>query len=412
MARRYFLPQQPMEAGRITIAHAVVGYCVIAFSLTMSHPAFRPLTYAIPFLAVIAMLASERASLPPHAAPFMVLILSGLAYAPVVPLVGWQDLYLFLIGLTPFFFGWRYRFSWPQIFVASVLITGVWLVLGRTAGADGGIEFDALKSKSSFESPMSWIFGVLAVWAAVERRWARVALALVLCVLTLKRIVVVGAVAAIIVCLLPRRFADLLLRPVPMLLANAAYLVAVVAYTQGHFDGLIHQFTGQSANQLGMGRQYAYARPVGELLSHPIESVFHGVGPGGVYDLMKGGWTFLSKPNLHNDSLKILVEYGGIVWVAFFAALFMHRDIRVRIMMLFYNCVMLTDNSLIYTYVLFVLGLALTRMLDPHPEEPAAEGRPANRWERATRGAPVAGAAVARDTGPRVAREPRPSASR
>lgn len=365
------VPRSRPATMTVTVSHAVVLYCCIAFALTMAHPVFRVLTYAIPPLALIALLASERFSLPRHAAPFLVLIVAGLAYAPITPLVGWQDLYLMLIGLMPFFFGWRYRFPWDAVFAVSVVAMLISFAL--TGGPRlSGIEFDALNSKSTFESSTSFVFGLLAVWAALTKRPGRALLALVLCVLTLKRIVVLGALLAIVVAMLPRRLVDWLLRPLPMVLLNAAYLWLIVLYTQGQLDPLIHQFTGQSGNQFGMGRQHAYLHPVQQLLRHPIESVFYGVGPGGIYDLLKGGWTFLSKSNLHNDSLKILVEYGGIVWLLFFVALYRLRDVRMRIVMLFFNVLLLTDNSLIYTYVIFGLGLVLAALETPAPPAPEA----------------------------------------
>lgn len=371
MAYARYLPPQPTSVGSITIAHAVVLYCCVMFALSLAYPPFRLFTYAIPPIALIAMLAAERATLPPHAAPFLVLIVCGLAYAPITPLVGWQDLYLMLIGLMPFCFGFRYRFRWDAVFVVAVIAMVIsFFVTGRPFRPGG--EFDAINSKSPFESPTSFVFGLLAVWAALTRRPGRALVALALCFLTLKRIVVLGAVLAIVVSMLPRRPVGWLLRPLPMILLNVAYLWVVVLYTQGHLDLLIHQLTGQSANQLGMGRQHAYQYPVRQLLAHPVESIFYGVGPGGVYDLMKGGWTFLSKGNLHNDSLKILVEYGGLVWLAFFTALYWPADIRVRIVMLFFNVLLLTDNSLIYPYVIFGLGLAITALQAPSPTEAAA----------------------------------------
>lgn len=370
-----YLPPQASGLSRVTIADAVALYCCVVFALTMAYPAFRVLTYAIPPLAAIAMLASERFSLPPHAPPFLVLMVAGLAYAPVTPLVGWQDLYLMLIGLTPFFFGWRYRFSWMAVFGVSVVALLLSFVL--TGGPrTGPVEFDPLASRSTFESTTSFVFGALAVWAALERRPARALLALLLCILTLKRIVVLGAVVAIVVAMLPRRPVDLLLRPLPMIVLNAAYLWLVVLYTQGHLDLLIYQFTGQSGNQFGMGRQHVYQYPVQYLLGHPIETIFHGLGPGAIYDLVKGGWSFLGKTNLHNDSMKILIEYGGIVWLAFFTALYWTRDVRLRIVMLFFNVLLLTDNSLIYTYVIFGLGLAMLSLQAPAAARPADTPRP------------------------------------
>jgi hypothetical protein len=372
-----YLPQHAQATGPVTVAHAVALYCCVAFALTMTYPVLRVLTYAIPPLCVIAMLAGERFTLPQHAAPFLVLIVSGLAYSPIMPLVGWQDLYLMLIGLSPFFFGVRYRFPWFAVFAVSVVALVISLaVAGGPSSA--GVEFDALNSKSSFESSTSFVFGLLAVWAALQRRPGRALLALLLCILTLKRIVVLGAVLAIVVAMLPRRLVDWIVRPLPMIVLNALYLWVVVLYAQGQLDLLIYQLTGQSGNQFGMGRQHAYQYPIQQLLKHPVESVFYGIGPGGIYDLMKGGWTFLSKTNLHNDSLKVLVEYGGLVWAAFVAALYWPSDRRVRILMLFFNVLLLTDNSLIYTYVIFGLGLALASLAAPAvPTEDAAPAEPA-----------------------------------
>jgi hypothetical protein len=386
MARPNYLPQAPVPGG-ITIAQIVAFYCVVAYILTMSHPVFRILTYAIPFFAGIAALASARFTWPPHAPMYFLLIFCGLMYAPVMPLVGWQDLYLMLIGLSAFFFGWHYRYSWMQIFLVSVAVTIVNLALDRVLYGGGGaaFEFDAANSRSSFESPTSFVFGLLVVWAAVERRWRHVLLALLLCVLTLKRIVVLGALVAIVMTLMPRKLTDLLLRPIPMLLLNALFLWAVIAYTQGHLDRFLFEMTGQSANQFGMGRQAAYAYPVRQLVSDPVGSIWHGAGPGGVYDLMMGGWSFLAKGNLHNDSLKILVEYGGIVWVAFFTALYLHRDRNVRILMLFVNILLLTDNTLLYSYVIFVTGLTLAGMAEARVTPVTPVAGPAARPARAMR---------------------------
>jgi hypothetical protein len=70
---------------------------------------------------------------------------------------------------------------------------------------------------------------------------------------------------------------------------------------------------------------------------------------------------YFGKPNLHNDSLKILVEYGGLAWVVFFGLLYRRQSLACRLLMLFFNIVLLTDNALIYPYFIFALGLAVQR---------------------------------------------------
>lgn len=363
----------PMPRRRaVTLATCVALYAAAALwlNLAIGGP-FKILTYATPFFALMAVLSEARFTLPDNAAPYLVLMIAGIGLAPLNSLTGWQDLYLMLMGLSPFFFGYRYKWSWMQIFVATVIATvlNVALVHGR---GGGGVEFNPLESKSTFESSTSFVFGLLVIWAAAERRWRHALLALLLCVLTLKRIIVLASLVTIIVMLLPRGLTSRVLRPLPMILLNALFLLIVVLYTKGQLDQLITGWTHQSANQLGMGRQALYRQPVEELLRHPVQYIFYGVGPGGIYDVIKRGFAYFGKPNLHNDSLKILVEYGGIVWVAFFGILYRNQPIERRCVMLFLNIVLLTDNSLIYPFFIFSMGLVLQNLNPPPVPVPAS----------------------------------------
>lgn len=362
------LPPRTGAPGALRLDRLVAIFCVVTLGMTMLFGSLRLLTYAIPLLALLAVLGVGRLTWSPNAAPYLVLIVAAAALAPLGNLAGLQDIYLMLIGLSPFAFAWRYRLRWQHIFWAAVAATVLSYL--RKGNLGGGMEFDPMTSRSSFEATTSFIFGVLAAWAACERRWRPALVALVLCILTLKRIVALGAIAVLVLMLLPRAWVDRLLRPVPMILLNALYLVLVVQYAQGNFDHLIYQFTSQSSNQFGMGRQQLYHYPVLELLREPGRIAFIGLGPGTVYDLMKGGWAFLSKGNLHNDSLKILIEYGGLVWMAFFAVLFRpSQRLELRVLMLFVNVMLLTDNTLIYPYVIFAIGIACQNLV-PSPAEP------------------------------------------
>lgn len=340
---------------KLTIAQAVGVYCLVSVWINMIYP-LKLLTYAMPFFALIAILSEKRFTLPPHAPPYILLMIAGIAFAPLTTLLGWQDFYLMLMGLAPFCFGYKYKLKWETINYATLIAAVLGILLAKS-GHGGSFEFDAAKSKSSFEHPTSFVFGLLAVWAALERKWKNVAFAMVLCILTLKRIVVLAAFVAILMSLCPRALAKNILRPIPMLAFNALALIFVFLYTQGHFDFLIAQSTKQSADQFGMGRQALYRIPVNTILHHPAEFIFHGVGAGGVYDLIKLGHGFSGKPNLHNDPLKIFVEYGGLVLVMFISALFWRKEWHIKIIMLFVSILFLTDNSLIYPYMIFAYGL-------------------------------------------------------
>ncbi len=361
----------------------VAAYCVVTLGITMLTGTARFLTYAIPLFAAIAMLAVGRVTWSPNAPPYLVLIVVAIVMAPLGSLVGLQDVYLMLIGLAPFAFGVQYRLRWQHVFWAAAVAT---VMSFARKGMSGSVEFDPMTSQSSFEATTSFVFGVLAVWASAERRWRAALVALVLCVLTLKRIVALGAIVAFVVMLLPRGWMDRLLRPLPMLLLNALYLYLVVQYTQGEFDRLISDWTGQSPNQFGMGRQNLYQYPVQTLLSDLWRIVWIGHGPGSVYELMKGGWGFLSKENLHNDSLKIFIEYGGLAWAAFFAVMF-RPSLRFeqRVLMLLVNVMLLTDNALIYPYVIFAIGVACQNLAAPAAAavgNPVVDARSRRGWRR------------------------------
>ncbi|HSW15177.1 MAG TPA: O-antigen ligase family protein [Solimonas sp.] len=344
-------------AAGLRIDWLVAAYCVATLGLTMLVGSARVLTYAIPPLALLAMLAVGRVAWSPNAPPYLVLIVAAIALAPLGSLLGLQDVYLMLIGLSPFAFGLQYKLQWRHIFWAAVVATI--LSYARKGGQGGGVQFDPLTSQSSFEATTSFVFGVLAAWAVCERRWRPALLALVLCILTLKRIVALGAILAFVVMMMPRGWMDRLLRPIPMLLLNALYLYLIVKYAQGSFDRLIFDYTDQSSNQFGMGRQQLYHYPIETLLHEFWRITFIGLGPGSVYEVMKGGWGFLAKTNLHNDSLKMLIEYGGIAWMAFFAVMYRpSQRFEQRVLMMFVNVMLLTDNALIYPYVIFAIGIA------------------------------------------------------
>jgi hypothetical protein len=347
----------------ITIESVVAIYAAITIWLVMILPIFKYLTYGVPLFCLIAVLATRKLTIPPNAYPYLVLFVAGLALAPLAKLKGVQDDWLMLTGFGPFLFGYRYKLSW-HVLLAVACITTI-LTVGVSRFHGGSVDFDAAGSHSPLEAQTSFLFGTLAVWAALERRWGRAVVALLLCIVTLKRIVALGTIVALVLILLPRKLTDRLLRPIPMIIFNGLIIVLVVLYARGVLDQFIIHFTGQAPNQFGMGRQQLYQVPVGALLKEPLQFAFHGLGAGGVYDLLKVDNLFLTgRQNLHNDSLKILVEYGGLAWLAFFTALYWPKQFEVRLMMLFLNVLLLTDNTLIYPFVTFIVTLAVTRLTD------------------------------------------------
>lgn len=345
-------------AGPLTVEAAYLWYCMFAIWGGIAFAQLKIFYYLIPALGVIVALAVRRFSLPEVTWPYLVLMAVGVATAPLANLEGWQDLYLMLIGIMPFVLGLRHPVSWWRVFAFALIGTAITLAIGRGADLGNNVRIDFVNSESSFESPFCFVFGVLAVWGAVTRRWKETLLAVVMTVLTLKRIALIGVLLTLLLVMMPRRLTDLLLRPLPMILFNAATVWVAMMYTRGEFDALIHQVLGQSANQAGMGRQAFYGYVVQALHDNPLRYAFIGGGAGSAYDVMKGGYDWLAKTNLHADVMKILLEYGAVAFAAFFWMVYRIRSLSTRLFWFYANVTLLTDNTLIYPFFIFAFCLA------------------------------------------------------
>ena len=60
---------------------------------------------------------------------------------------------------------------------------------------------------------------------------------------------------------------------------------------------------------------------------------------------------------LHSDLMKITLEYGLLVFIGFFGLAYAFKSLAARMFWLYFNILMLTDNVLIYGYLIFALGL-------------------------------------------------------
>lgn len=351
----------------------MLGYAVFASMLaSLVFPLFRYLNYIFPILALLIILGNRSMYVPEMARSYLVVVVAGLILIPFANGEGIKDIYLILTGLSMAFVGFRKLWSWRVIFIASVLgLVLSFLAQGASSWSSviSNFTIDIAASSSTFESGFSYIFGMMAVWAAYTRRWGRFALAFFFAVLTLKRIVILGILFCIIVLFLPRTVMLRLLSPIPMVIANVGILLLLLSYGSGTFDLIIHELTNQSANELGMGRKALYSFIVSDFLKDPWGFLVIGNGPGEAYEIMKGGWSWMRKENLHGDTLKILYEYGGLVLGLFIWALYSSRQPGVLIIALYSNVLLLTDNTLIYPFYIYFATLIAACIVSSHDTE-------------------------------------------
>jgi len=323
----------------------------IALFLTISGLYFPPIRYAaylVPAVALIYGLAEGRFQVPQASKPFLVLLFFGLVLLPLANIEGCKDLFFITSGISIF------------LVLADVPLQPLWflciLIVGNLISTlmggrlSSGISFNVLHSESTFEGVFGYLFGLLCVHSAITRRPRIALLSFLASILVLKRIAIISELICIAFLFIPERFSRKILNPMVMIFANIGVVLILIFYTRHAFDGAITQFTSQSGNQLGMGRQVLYAAVVKAIANDPLKFVFIGEGPGSAYDTL--GWTFGLK-NLHSDILKICYEYGLLVFCAFIYFGYAARTLGMRILFLYANILYVTDNTLIYHFFIF-----------------------------------------------------------
>lgn len=358
-----FLPPAPERTVHMLRVDAVFAlFCFLTIWAGVAFgSAIRYLTYFIPVIGLSAAFATGRLHMPDLYRPFLLLLVASIAFAPLATGWGWQDIYLILIGILPFCLGYQPRLTWWQVFFGFLAGTLVSIAVQQASGSGGffskGLKFDPLMSESTFESQFGLVFGMLGVWAALKRRWGLYLLALAASVLTLKRIGVIAAVLCGLVCLLPRPLTDKLLRPWFMVPLNLLLLSLEVMYGFGTFDRLITDLTGTSSNHFSMGRSFLWHWPSREIVQGLPELAVLGKGAGHVYEVLMYKAGIGHKYLLHSDLMKITLEYGLLVFIGFFGLAYAFKSLAARMFWLYFNILMLTDNVLIYGYLIFALGL-------------------------------------------------------
>lgn len=359
------IPHRPSRSSLLELQLAPVYFwgSGILLLLTLMLPGTRYLSYAIPLLGVLVLLANGRSTPLPALQPLLALLLCA---PPLMALLevrfyGLQDMYLILIGLMPLLVAQQTVSPLPLERLCLILVAGFLLasLRGYLLGDMDAVAVDVFKSTSPLESGFSFLFGLLAVVAFMDRRYRIFALMLLLTLLSLKRIALLGILVCVMVWWFPPRWKQRLLSPFCLCLANLLFIYGVLSFVLGTYDRLIHEWTGLSANAFAMGRRTLYYYPALQIQQHLAEFMFVGQGPGAIYSATQWGLAAAAKSNAHSDILKILYEFGGLVLMLFIWLMYRFKSLRIRLLWLYTNILYLTDNTLIYPFYIFMLGLMI-----------------------------------------------------
>lgn len=346
--------------GGVAIADLAL-FAAAAFALlAVALPFTRYLALTLPFVVAIVVIADGDVRFGPEVRPFLWIILVGVILAPLGNKEGYRDLFLIFSGvcvaLVAASFPLRLS-AWVMGYVGAFVV--YFALFGLRRGAAG---FDVEGSSSPFESIFGFLFPLVALRCAMDRRWGYFALCLVLGILSMKRIAILSLIVCLAFVLIGQKRGNLVLNPLVLILVNFFVVATLVAYGVGSLDPLLFHLTGKSANELGQGRQYILSLPAHEILAHPFRFLLLGNGPGSTYELAFKGSGFLSsKVNLHSDLIKILYEYGALACVGLIYLMYSVKSYTLRILFLFINILFFTDNTLIY-YSFLIPFIAMTRM--------------------------------------------------
>lgn len=331
----------------VSMRHALFWLAFCLAWLMMAIPPFRYLYLAIPLLVLIVVIGDGSVRWPEESWPFFSIVAVALVLFPLIKGEGWRDLYLTLSGIAIVLLkDWPKLRLWTVMWALLSAFLFLYLVFGDLRH---GIRFDFLRSESTFEGNFSFVFALLAPFAFLRKRYGLAFLALFLTVLTLKRIAVVAALFGVLLVMLGDRRTKWLLNWRSMVVLNLLALAIMKAYTDGSFDALIFEWTGQSANQFVQGRVQLQSAVFARIASEPWLFIL-GQGAGSVYDLTQGGVWAGNKWLLHCDSLLVMYEFGFIFWVFFFWTIYQSKKFYIRLAGAVLNIMILTDNLLAYNF--------------------------------------------------------------
>ncbi|WP_415879638.1 hypothetical protein [Methylomonas sp. TEB] len=339
------------------------AYFVLMLLLYISMTGFYSVRYAFylaPLPAILIWILGGKYSIGNRAAPFVILLLASL---PSV-----YDLTFDTFKISYFIFVYAFVFSifdFSKIQINFNKTIGVIILLFVIQiiimGGVKKFNFSIANSESSFESTLAFPVGIIVLYFFLTKKYISFALSLLLCVLMLKRIVILALLVSIIPHFMGKKIRDLIINPLTVTIFASLAVFLTIELADGTFDSYIREYFDQSTNQLTKGRQQLWSTVLRALNFSYVDFIFYGVGQGKVTEVLDRAF-HSENVLLHNDLLLLLMQFGGVVFFAFLYLFNKHGSINKRTLSLFITIIFFTDNVLIYQHVMVFYFLALSQI--------------------------------------------------
>lgn len=223
--------------------------------------------------------------------------------------------------------------------------------------------FSTLKSLASAhmpaevltESELGFVFGFFFLYFFMfKRRGIYLWIALIFFIISFKRIVIVGVLAALFFYLLLKIFKietkkHKISITIIGVLINLAIIYGAQLLVSGTFDSFVVEQTGLSTDAFLLGRKTFYTEVFEKFGSYNLP----GEGLGKVDDALH---SLLGYPmNLHSELIKNYIEFGLVLFVAWMGLL-IYKSIfsnKAAVLLVYLNMLILTDNIFIYFHGMF-----------------------------------------------------------
>ena len=331
---------------------------LVLISLTdQAIPGARYAKYLIPPVCIIFWLYSFPHSIntSPEARPFYLYITISLIYLLTGFFGIWDgdftDVYFVIAYSAPFFLTRPQRIDAGAVFSCFAWLFVLLSIFKSTLTGDG-FSFDFLGSASTFEhSEFGFIFSFFTVFFYKEKRFKLLVFAVILCLLSLKRIALLAAIFGVLVVYTKHLwYRDRYTVPIAFAAANLAAITLLQFITTEDFNDFSEDLFNISSNQLLMGRATIYKYIFANTEIHWT----YGEGPGSIYKYASLAVGSLEKYLAHSDIIKFSTEFGYLFLLSFFFLAYYSSKEYIEYIVSA-NIIMLTDNIFIYTSVFFVL---------------------------------------------------------
>lgn len=356
---------------RLLFGISIVLYLISSYA-PFFHPQLKYFKYILPFIQLLFLVFIRRVII---IRPLLNYFLQNFILYLFVFLVSF--LVVLYSGLYPRFFIEIFLVFSPLLFAfgLSFLYTyekkvffvriAFWGTVGTYILEKGNYFFaillhpslliDAIRTSTiDTESGLSFIFGLFFLYYMMERDKKYFWLSLLFCVISFKRISLIGIIACFLFWFLFKNKQETIRRAkafvsLLLLLSNLLIISVFFQLISGDYDEFIKHYTGLSPNQFLMGRYDLYM----SVMSFIGDIKAFGIGFGKIADILSSHDSVLL--NFHSDILRTFLELGPFMFSLWFFY-FMYYNLKsakLFVLALYLNILFLSDNVLIYFEVMF-----------------------------------------------------------